>query len=182
MKTKYLFVYLAAGAAFLIVSLWVFLSNGKSAKALRAKYVVGGLLLTSWAMFSAASCNGPFQVTCYEPAVTCYDVPAQTDMVSISIKDGSGIALKSGDVLVTNVSQPTYSKYRILITTGTEQPTTLQTGVFTAAEDSFELHFEMKLDATDYKGDARVKVFGIFKDNEGNERETEVGTVAITIL
>ncbi|MBO4566248.1 MAG: hypothetical protein J5695_03375, partial [Bacteroidales bacterium] len=78
MKIQYLAIYIAAGVAFLAVSLWAFLSNGKSARAIRYKYKLGGLMLTAWAMLSAASCEGPGPVvTCYEPAVTCYDVAVE---------------------------------------------------------------------------------------------------------
>ena len=38
MRIKFIAIYLLAGAAFLGVSLWVFLSKGKNASAVRAKY------------------------------------------------------------------------------------------------------------------------------------------------
>ena len=67
MKAKYLIIYIVVGAAFLGVSLWVLLSNGKSAKAIRYKYKLGGIMLTAWSMLTFASCEGP------GPFVTCYD-------------------------------------------------------------------------------------------------------------
>ena len=40
------------GTAFLAVSLWVWLSNGKSAKAVKAKFRLGGALLTLTGMMA----------------------------------------------------------------------------------------------------------------------------------
>ena len=54
MKIKFLAIYIVVGAAFLIASLWVTLSGGKSAKAIRCKYKLGGIVLTAWAMLSVA--------------------------------------------------------------------------------------------------------------------------------
>ena len=67
MKIKFFAIYIAAGVAFLALSLWVFLSKGKNAKAVRAKYRLGGLMLTAWAMLSATACRCTPTVTCYEP-------------------------------------------------------------------------------------------------------------------
>ena len=83
MKIKFLTIYAVAGVAFLAVSLWAFLSGGRSAKALRYKYKLGGIMLTAWAMISAVSCEGVIPtVTCYEPAVRCYD-PVSPNSVEI---------------------------------------------------------------------------------------------------
>ena len=57
MKTKYYFIYFIVGAAFLAASAWVFFSRGKNAKAIWAKYRLGGIMLTCLAMLSAASCE-----------------------------------------------------------------------------------------------------------------------------
>ena len=184
MRTKYLIIYLAVGAAFLAVSFWAFLSNGKSAKAIRAKYMLGGILLTSWAMFSAASCDGPFHVTCYEPVVTCYDVPAATDILSVTVKDYGGTRLKSGDVLVIQVERPSFSSFRYWIKADTQEAPLLQSGSFTlATPENGQISFaEVTLSATDYKGAATVTIAGLYKDSEGNEKESEIGKASITIL
>lgn len=72
MKTKYLLIYVFVGIAFLAVSALVFFSRGKNAKAIRAKYKLGGIMLTCWAMLSVASCDGVFnpgdEIMCYDPA------------------------------------------------------------------------------------------------------------------
>ena len=50
MRIKYFFIYIGIGIAFAAVSLWVILSGGNNAKAIRAKYKLGGALLTTWAL------------------------------------------------------------------------------------------------------------------------------------
>lgn len=76
MKTKYFLIYVFVGVAFLAVSAWVFFSRGKNAKAIRAKYRLGGILLTCWAMLSVASCDGVFnpgdEIMCYDPEPDYY--------------------------------------------------------------------------------------------------------------
>ena len=48
MKTKALFVYIVLGIAFAAVSLWVFFSKGKNARAIRTKYKLGGAMIAAW--------------------------------------------------------------------------------------------------------------------------------------
>ena len=185
MKAKYLIIYLAAGAAFLAASLWVFLSKGKNARALRAKYKMGGILLTTWAMLSAASCEGPFLVTCYEPAVTCYDVEmlVEKDVLSVTVKDHGGSRMKPGDVLVIEIAQCSFSDYRVRITADTPAATLIQTESFAVGEgDPAKVTFEMPLASTGYKGAATVTVVGVRKDGDGNETEPEVGKASVTIV
>ena len=59
---------ICTGAAFLAVSLWVWLSKGKNAKAVKTKFRLGGVLLTLISTISIGSCGG-------SPVVTCYDTP-----------------------------------------------------------------------------------------------------------
>ena len=95
MKIEFLAIYIVVGAAFLIASLWVTLSGGKSAKAIRCKYKLGGIVLTAWAMLSVASCQGDLN----PKMITCYD-PAPPEMVYY-LKDNEEVTdVKSGDVLV----------------------------------------------------------------------------------
>ena len=68
MKTKYFLLYVIVGIAFLAASVWVYFSRGKSAKAIRAKYKLGGILLMCLSVLSTASCGeilDPGYVTCY---------------------------------------------------------------------------------------------------------------------
>ena len=66
MKRTILFV--ALGIAFLAVSLWLILSGGRSARATRLKYRLGGAILSLMALTSTACDGGPFMQTCYDPA------------------------------------------------------------------------------------------------------------------
>lgn len=183
MKVKFVIIYALAGVAFLAVSLWAFLSNGRSAKAIRYKYKLGGIMLTAWAMLSAASCEGvpPF-VTCYEPVVECYDVAAPSNEVYVEVKDYGGNKLKSGDVLTVRIDYPTYRNYRCRITADPSNGDAfvIQTQDFTVTESDSSV--EITLVATDYKGNAKVTVCGIGMMQDGSEVESVVGTASVTIL
>ena len=172
MKIKLTFVYIAVGIAFLAVSLWVFLSGGKSARAVAAKFRLGGILLTTWSMLSAASCTGVPQVTCYEPLpppeVMCYDVAIESDILSVVVKDYGGNKLKPGDVLLLNIEKPTYGKYVFRIRVG--EKTLLQTESFTVPE-SGEAGFELTLAPTEYRGEAWVQASGVTVAEDGTESE-----------
>ena len=186
MKVHYFIVYIVAGAAFLGVSLWAFLSNGRSAKAIRYKYKLGGIMLTAWAMLSAASCEGPGpMVTCYEPAVTCYDVPVEeNDMINVYVKDYGGNKLKSGDVLVVSVSYPSYENYRCRISADPENGDVfvIQTEEFPVSSVDGIAQAEITLASTDYKGMAKVTFCGLRMADDGTEAEEVIGVRDIEIL
>ena len=181
-------IYLAVGVAFLAVSLWAFLSNGKSARAIRYKYKLGGLMLTAWTMLSAASCEGgtPPVVTCYEPVVTCYDVAMETDILSVEVKGYGGTKLKSGDVLLINIDSPSYKDYRCRITATPENgdDSVIVVQDFTRDYDSEldKARFELTLPETDYKGTAKLTVCGVYYIAEGTQNEAPVGSVELEIF
>ncbi|MBO4465597.1 MAG: hypothetical protein J5748_02845 [Bacteroidales bacterium] len=180
MRAKYLFIYIAAGIAFLAVSAWVFLTNGKNAKALRAKYKLGGLLLTCTAMLSVASCGQvPHPgVTCYDVAVTCYD-PVVNDYAHIiaSRQDENGIWLVSkGDSLKVLVEFPTYSRYSVVISKFVDSKAgdLLQTETFDApSRDDFDHSFVFAPADETYRGAALAQIFG--KDEQlGEDMELSI--------
>lgn len=180
MRVKYLFVYIGAGAAFLLVSLWVFLSKGKSTKAVRAKYVLGGVLISAWGLFTAASCEGPFQVTCYEPAVTCYDV--EMPQVTISAKEG-GRQLKAGDVLVVRIDMLEYETYRLEIKADESvlQSWDLPASAFSKDNENEANQCEVTLDAVDYKGDVLALISGVVLGAEGKEESILLRSFSFTL-
>jgi uncharacterized protein YqfB (UPF0267 family) len=182
MKTKWFFVYVGVGVAFAAVSLWVLLSGGRNARAIRTKYKLGGILLMAWAMLSSSTCNGPGPfVTCYEPVVQCYDVAVLEDNVEISVKDKTGSELRSGDVLIIRILRPTASEYICRITTGGESPEVLQEAVFKVSEESPEsVEWEWTL-RTSYKGEATVAVYSSRTDDEGKQVEQQVGGQGFTL-
>ncbi|MBR6457777.1 MAG: hypothetical protein IKS71_04180 [Bacteroidales bacterium] len=180
MRAKYLFIYIAAGIAFLAVSAWVFLTNGKNAKALRAKYKLGGLLLTCTAMLSVASCGQvPHPgVTCYDVEVTCYE-PIVNDYAHIvsSRQDENGIWLVSkGDSLKVQIQGPTYAKYSVVISTFVDSKAgdVLQTESFDAESgDCFEHSFVFAPADETYRGAALAQIFG--KDEQlGEDMELSI--------
>lgn len=185
MKIKLIAVYLAAGAAFLAVSLWVFLTGGKSAKAVSAKFKLGGIMLTTWSMLSAASCASctPPVVTCYEPVepqVMCYDVAMETDILSVKVKDYEGTRLKPGDVLLVSIDTPTFQKYIIRVKAGEKL---LQEASFTVTETTDKtVTFELSLAPTDHKGEASVEVYGVRADGDGNESEYPLHSSAVVTI
>ena len=78
------------GAAFLAVSLWVTLSGGRSARAIRTKYRLGGAILSLTAALSLASCengNGPF-TTCYDPVTGFNRIEAPETLSSSELRNG----------------------------------------------------------------------------------------------
>lgn len=183
MKIKFAIIYIVAGVAFVAVSLWAFLSNGRSAKAIRYKYKLGGIMLTAWAMLSAASCSGvpPF-VTCYEPVVQCYDVAMPNNEVYVEVKEYGGNKCKSGDVITIRIDYPTYDKFRCRITANPEngEAFVIQKQDFETVEGKAE--FELTLAATDYKGNVKVTVCGINKAEDGTESENVLGTESLIVF
>ncbi len=174
MKAKAFFVYVALGVAFAAVSLWVFLSKGKNAKAIRAKYKLGGAMIAAWAVLSAANCQGPV------PEVSCYDPVAPQNEVLFQAKDQNAETLKSGDILSVVVLSPTYREYQITLTTQEKEPKVLQSETFVREQEqmgSWEASFEIELAETEYKGAVDLKVYGVAEAGE----KTLVGKGMITL-
>ena len=186
MRIKFFAIYLLAGAAFVAVSLWVFLSKGRSPKAVAAKYRLGGIMLTAMTMMSAASCGGgPPQVTCYEPVeppeVTCYDVPMETNSLTVSVKDYGGINIKPGDVLIVNLAGPTTDEYKFRIHAGDVEAPVIQEFSYSDENVPYEIVIEQTLSATDYKGEATIEAIGVFKGGDGN-LENRIATAVFNIV
>ena len=154
MKIKFLAIYIVVGAAFLIASLWVTLSGGKSAKAIRCKYKLGGIVLTAWAMLSVASCQGDLN----PKMITCYD-PAPPELV-FYLKDNEEVTdVKSGDVLVVKTPIHIDEVYTVKIFAKNAEKTLLQSVSFTVADmvtDSDFFLYEMTIGDFDYKGPATI--------------------------
>ena len=164
MKTKYFLIYVFVGVAFLAVSAWVFFTRGKNAKAINAKYKLGGILLTCMAMLSVASCgeiSDPGMVTCYDVAVE-----ERTDnLVSLTIHNQDASykygEISPGDVFSVNIKAPSYRQYVLRVILNDKEGTDLQREklVLDGIADS---HFEVALseDMT-YRGEAIVQVQGV---------------------
>ena len=66
------FIIAGLAVAFAAVSAWVWLSGGKSARAVRTKFKIGGMLLTLTTAVATQSCFDINNATCYDPAPTPY--------------------------------------------------------------------------------------------------------------
>ena len=172
MKTKYFLIYIGIGVAFLAASLWVLLSGGKNAKAIRAKYKLGGALLTTWALLSAASCG--LRIGGGDPQVLCYDVAMMVNEVSVSdTKDGDCV-YADGDVMAVEIDNPVNPKYTWEIT-DPEAKTLIQKGEIKLPEDlQGPFRFDITIHPGTYKGAARFSVSAVYFNSEGQEEGTEV--------
>lgn len=171
MKSKYLVIYIVVGVAFLAASLWVFLSKGKSAKAIRYKYKLGGIMLTAWAMLTFASCEGP------GPFVTCYD-PAPPEYAYI---EGT-TTYKNGDVMLVHFVTDLAGKYKCRIA-----PYDKAQAGETLQEQEFECvagtnNCKITLAVGDFKGDAILFFIRIVQGEDGSEREIGYVYTPFTII
>ena len=164
MKTKYFLIYVFVGIAFLAVSAWVFFLRGKNAKAIRAKYKLGGILLTCMAMLSVASCEGGLpMVTCYDPA------PDYNFTVSTEHHDANWqYSLSPGAVLTVDVECRRYDKFGIVICqfVDMKEGDVLQSATF-ESEGKDQFQFTLVYDPADktYAGLARVDIYGYPEGN-----------------
>lgn len=164
MKIKFSILYILVGAAFLAASAWVFLSRGRSAKAVRAKFRLGGMLLTITTMLGAASCHGP------GPFVTCYDVVAEVP-VEVTVS-GANNTVKAGDVITLTLQRDSFSSYSYEIGSLGEVQQVLQKGEVKFDEKGIAT---IKLEATPFTGKAYLKIFG-----EEQGEPFEINYVTIT--
>ncbi len=157
MKLKYVIFYGAVAVAFAAVSLWVILSKGKSAKAVRSKFRLGGIML-SLSGLMAAGCG---QTTCYDVAQpTCYDVAAE-NIVSVRA-DGDNAIVKPGDVITVTVYGLTYNKATYRIETDETTPRLLSEGDLVFSQEDYTA--KITVPETDYKGNITVNVYGVKDD------------------
>lgn len=182
MRTKYFLIYVFVGIAFLAVSAWVFLSGGQNAKAIRAKYRLGGILIMAWAMISVASCSvidgiidGGGMVTCYDPVE-----PEPTDnLVEFSfVRDqnkqyNNENDLCPGDVVEVTINIPTYDKYFVRLggyIGGDEIELQREEYSVQDLENTESVKFEVQLseDIT-YRGQAQIWVQPCVYDHKGKE-------------
>ena len=177
MRTKALFLYIALGAAFAAVSLWVFFSRGKSATAIRAKYRLGGAMIAAWTLLSASGHTPP-----PPPEVTCYEPPAPSNEVNILPKHGSGCQLHVGDTLIVRVYDPTYEKFRVNVFSAEEDPKLIQSSLFELESKNLSVaNFDLTIEETSFKGDALVEISGV-KEEDEEETDNFVGSRSISIL
>ncbi|MBP5637375.1 MAG: hypothetical protein J6X25_07670 [Bacteroidales bacterium] len=183
MRIKYFFIYIAVGVAFLAVSLWVILTAGKNAKAIGAKYKLGGLMLTTWAMLSACTCNGtgPGVVTCYDPVPPeqpmCYDVVAPVNQLSLV----GDLSIKRGEVVTIRVDSPTYETYLLQVKDSEDKVLQEErSALYKENEESYDQFIRMTLSKSLPAGDVKLVVSGLYKE-EGQEEESAESLYAFDI-
>ena len=175
MRTKYFLIYIGIGIAFAAVSLWVILSGSENAKAIRAKYKLGGALLTTWALLSASTCSPRIGTP------LCYDMPAPNNRVYISEKAASDGKYSDGEVMVVEITAASCEKYDWKIM-DQERKKVIQKGTFSApAEQTFNLSFEVTLRPGGYKGPALFILDGYYKWDDGQLHPEEADSFTITI-
>ena len=155
MKKAILFI--GIGAAFLAVSLWVWLSNGKSARAVKAKFRLGGALLTLTGMMTVGSCN---------IMTSCYD-PAPTNMVYI--ERGETQDVKNGDHITVKVSYFSAYGIKVTIAKDAENSEVLQSEIYKITESSADVIHT--IDVADYVGEAHLRVYLMISENEIYEQD-----------
>jgi hypothetical protein len=172
MKIKYYLIYVFVGVAFLAVSAWVYFSRGNNAKAIRAKYKLGGIMLMCLAMLSTASCGeilDPGFVTCYDTVVE----RRTDDIARVTIKSSDTSfkynEITTGDLFEVDIQNPTFEKYVLRVVLNDKEGTNLQKTALAVTEDAVTpegVHFTVPL-STDvtYKGEALVQVQGVVKDD-----------------
>lgn len=158
MKKTILFIGL--GVAFVAVSLWVWLSNGKSARAVKAKFRLGGALLTLTGMMTVGGCDGK------GPFVTCYD-PAPANMVYI--ERGETQDVKNGDNITVKVSYFSAYGIKVTIAKDAENSEVLQSEIYKITESSADVIHT--IDVADYVGEAHLRVYLMISENEIYEHD-----------
>ena len=146
MKIKNSLILFGLGAAFLVVSLWVFLSRGRNAKAVNAKFRIGGLILTISSLLSFSSCSGIFTTTCYDVAVPFVVDPTSPASSVVHVGDTLSFVLSFN---------PSSLSYKVETSAGQElQKGPLEVtdyiGSFTLAETEYRGEITVSLDTEDY--------------------------------
>jgi hypothetical protein len=142
------------GAAFLAVSLWVWLSRGRNAKAVKAKFRLGGMILTLTGIM-AAGCTPGSGTTCYEPPIECYD-PAPINVVHIEGYSYNHIPeVANGEQLSIKAYYMTFKYVGAALLNADKE--VLQTEIYTL--DGSQGEFIFTVEAGGYRGAANLVIW-----------------------
>lgn len=152
---KKTFLLIGLGTAFLAVSLWVWLSNGKSARAVKAKFRLGGALLTLTGMMTVGSCN---------IITSCYD-PGPPTMVYI--ERGETQDVKNGDQI--NIKVKYFSAYGIMVSIekGAEDWGVLQRETYKITDANADVIHTINVG--NHIGEAHLRVYVMTSEKDGYE-------------
>ena len=150
------------GTAFLAVSLWVWLSDGKSARAVKTKFRLGGALLTLTGMMTLGGCDGKGQL------VSCYD-PTPANLIYIEREGAYTEAqnVKNGDQISIKVSY--FSAYGIKVTVekGVYNREVLQSETYKITESKATITHTINVG--DHVGEAHLRVYIMHSEEEAYE-------------
>ena len=154
----------ALGVAFVGASLWLILSGGRSRRATRLKYRLGGAILSLVALTSTAcSGNGGFMVSCYDPAPPSFYVQSAdlNYVTATEVRNGDGLCFDY------QMYSENYKILRLVITDmdGNE----LQAESYELKYGGFSIG--LTVDVGEYTGEALLWVYRV--DNADNEEQWE---------
>lgn len=148
------------GVAFLAVSLWVWLSAGRSAKAVRAKFRLGGALLTLTGMMALGGCH---TTSCYEPMIDCYD-PAPINEIWINDYNAQKpLEVAEGDEIVIEAYSVTFPQ--LVVTIHDAGSLVLQEQFYEVGTD-FQNNLRLVVDVAGYVGEADLVVSGVAESGD----------------
>ena len=147
------------GTAFLGVSLWVWLSDGKSARAVKAKFRLGGALLTLTGMMTLGGCEGKGQL------VSCYD-PAPANLIYIEREGAYTEAqnVKNGDLISIKVSYFSAYGIKVSIVSAGDNSKVLQSEIYKIPDSSADV--KHIINVADYVGEACLRVYFMKSETE----------------
>ncbi len=147
------------GTAFLVVSLWVWLSDGKSARAVKAKFRLGGALLTLTGMMTLGGCEGKGQL------VSCYD-PAPANLIYIEREGAYTEAqnVKNGDLISIKVSYFSAYGIKVSIVSAGDNSKVLQSEIYKIPDSSADV--KHSINVADYVGEACLRVYFMKSETE----------------
>lgn len=178
MKRSFAVIGLAIlGIAFALVSLWVILSGGRSARAVRTKFRLGGIMLTLTAMVSLSACGtgagDEYVVSCYDPAP-----PLEND--HHWSKDVANSELRNGDKVLLNYQCRFGNEVRVsLITDDDNEDRVLCSQTYAVERGDNQLEFT--IEAGDYRGRAKLRV-EYDKYEDGDESFWQIDGVFVSIV
>ena len=158
---------IALGVAFVGASLWLILSGGRSRRATRLKYRIGGTILSLVALTSTACGSGGNEtpmVSCYDPAPPAFDVESMQDLSDVTATE-----VRNGDGLWFNYQlySENYKQIKLVITDMEN---------YELQSESYELKYggftiSLTVGVGEYTGQALLWVYRV--DNNGVEEQWE---------
>ena len=151
------------GAAFLAVSLWVWLSNGKSASAVRAKFRLGGALLTLTGLMTVGACNSNNMTSCYDP-VSKDVVYIEREGAYDEVRD-----VKNGDQIKIMVSYFSAYGVKVTIAKDAQNKDMLHSQTYKITESNTDIIHTINVG--DHVGEAHLRVYVMTSEEQGHECE-----------